>query len=190
MYKLLKKLAIVRTSISHQSITHYNSQELGLALELSKKEILIDIFYASNRNEIVNVNDYVRIIYLTTISFYKQQGLLKNINSYLLKGQYDLIQIAEESMLQSVLISKYAKELNTPVVLLQGMYESHSGLIKQIIQRTYNFILLPILRKNIQLAICKTTSAQNYLYNLNFKNTKVIPYTYKYYVFIIFICFC
>tara|TARA_R110002050_G_scaffold274787_1_gene419345 strand:- start:6579 stop:7706 length:1128 start_codon:yes stop_codon:yes gene_type:complete len=175
MYKLLKKLAIVRTSISHQSITHYNSQELGLALELSKKEILIDIFYASNRNEIVNVNDYVRIIYLTTISFYKQQGLLKNINSYLLKGQYDLIQIAEESMLQSVLISKYAKELNTPVVLLQGMYESHSGLIKQIIQRTYNFILLPILRKNIQLAICKTTSAQNYLYNLNFKNTKVIP---------------
>lgn len=175
MYKLLKKLAIVRTSISHQSITHYNSQELGLALELSKKEILIDIFYASNRNEIVNVNDYVRIIYLTTVSFYKQQGLLKKVNSYLLKGEYDLIQVAEESMLQSILISKYAKKINTPVVLLQGMYESHSGLIKQIIQRTYNFFLLPIFRNNIELAVCKTTSAQNYLYNLNFKNTKVIP---------------
>jgi len=175
MPKTLKKLAIVRSSISPQSITYYNSQELGLALELSKKEVAIDIFYASSINKIVNINNWVRIIYLSTVSLYKQQGLLKKINHYLFTENYDLIQVSEESMLQSILIARNAKKLNAPLVLLQGMYKSHSGFLKQVFQKTYNLFLLPILRNNIQLAICKTTMAQDYLTNLHFKNTKVIP---------------
>jgi len=179
MHKTLKKLAIVRTSISHQSITHYNSQELGLALELSKNGVAIDIFYASNYNEVVEINSRIRIIYLKTVTFYKQQGLLRKVNFFLSDGEYDLIQVAEESMLQSVLISKHAKKINVPIVLLQGMYKPYTGLMKQFFQKAYNFFLLPILRNNIELTICKTTSAQDYLIKLNFKNTKVIPVGYN-----------
>lgn len=175
MHKPLMKLAIVRTSISHQSITHYNSQELGLALELTKREVSIDIFYASDHEEIVRINDKLRIIYLPTVSFFKQQGLLKKINVFIKKGEYDLIQVSEESLLQSVLISRYVKKIKIPVILLQGMYEPYTGLLKQVFQKTYNTLLLPILRNNIELAICKTTSAQEYLSKLNFKKTVVIP---------------
>ena len=160
MHKPLKKLAIVRTSIFHQSITHYNAQELGLALELSKNDVSIDIFYASDQEYVTIINDKVRIIYLKTITFYKQQGLLKRIKFYLKKGNYDLIQVAEDSMIQSVLISIFVnKKLKVPLVLFQGMYKSHSGIFKRMFQKYYNVLALPILRNNVQLAICKTNSA-------------------------------
>lgn len=170
------RIAVVRGSTSFQSITSYNSQELGLAKALLKKGIQTDIFYASAENKAsVLIDEGVKIYYLPVIKLGGQQGIMLGINYHIKKNNYDLIQVSEESSLISFFAAVYARKKRIPVVLFQGMYEGHKKGIAALLQKVYNFFFLKEYRKSVSAVICKTNKAKDYLSSKKFSNIHVIP---------------
>ena len=90
-------------------------------------------------------------------------------------NHYDLIQVNEENEINNFLVSRLARKLQIPVVVYQGMYQPLSGRLRSAFQKLYDKTVLPLLRRNISLAVAKTTRAERHLLNKGFKQTTVIP---------------
>lgn len=171
------KLGMVRNSTSYLSIGNYNPQELGLGEALVDLGVQVDVFYANNkkRNEQVCYKNKVRIFYMRFIQIIGQHGIFLNVFKFLRLNKYSLVQVSEESSFQSVLIGIWCKLNGIPVILWQGMYSEHKKHIKHIIiQKCYNFLCLPVLRKCVSLVICKTEFAENYIKLKGFTDTKIL----------------
>lgn len=170
-------IGIIRSASSSVSRSQYNIQEIGLAKELSKLGMKVDVFLISDKNETYKetINDAVDIYWLKGIKIPGQQGYYKDLKKILDENKYDLIQALDDSQITTVLVSSYCKKRNIKFVLWQGMYENYPEKYKRIIQYVYDFTLLKILRKNTKYCIAKTTSARKYLEKKFFRNINVIP---------------
>ncbi len=170
------KIAIIRNSTSYLSINHYNLQELGLAVSLTKLNLKVDVYYANNKNkdEQIIYKSKVKVFYMKFKQLMGQNGIFVNLFKSLKLNNYSIVQVSEESSIQSVIVGIWCKLNNIPLILWQGMYEDHQKKYK-LIQIIYNFLLLPILRKCTTIVICKTELAKVYIHHKGFKNTQVIP---------------
>ena len=173
------RIALIRSASSNVPKQSYNVQEIGLATELAKKGINVDVFLISDKNvtysEKCGIEDRVTVYRLKGIKIPGQQGFYKELIPILEKNKYDLIQALDDSQITTVLISKYCKRKNIKFILWQGMYENYPALYKKIIQFFFDKTFLRILRKNTMFTISKTSSAQKYLVEKNFPKGKVIP---------------
>lgn len=175
----MKHIALIRSASSAVSKSGYNIQEIGMAKELAKLGMLVDVFLISDRNETYSektgIENRVTIYWLKGIKIPGQQGYYRDLNGILNKNHYDLIQALDDSQITTVLTSIYCKRKGIKFVLWQGMYENYPEKYKRAIQYVFDWTLLKILRKNTKYCIAKTTSAKKYLEMKNFSNITVIP---------------
>lgn len=175
----MKHIALIRSASSAVSKSGYNIQEIGMAKELAKLGMLVDVFLISDRNETYSektgIGDRVTVYWLKGIKIPGQQGYYKDLNLILNKNHYDLIQALDDSQITTVLTSIYCKRKGIKFVLWQGMYENYPEKYKRIIQYLFDWTLLKILRNNTKYCIAKTTSAKKYLEMKHFSNINVIP---------------
>ena len=176
------KIAIVRPDGNITSSKFYNSQEIGLARGLALRGISVDVYVAGASN-VINTTEInaegsgsVRMI---EMPFFKlpeiDHAIYPMLTAQLKRNHYDLIQVNEENELTSYWVARFAKSNDIPVVVYQGMYRPLTGRIRAAFQSFYDKVLLPSFRKNINLAIAKTTRAQAHLLKKGFKKTLVIP---------------
>ena len=172
-------IALIRSASSAVSKSGYNIQEIGMAKELAKLGMQVDVFLISDRNETYSektgVEDRVTVYWLKGIKIPGQQGYYRDLNKILDNNHYDLIQALDDSQITTVLTSLYCKKKGIKFVLWQGMYENYPEKYKRMIQYLFDWSLLKILRKNTKYCIAKTTSAKKYLEMKKFSNISVIP---------------
>jgi glycosyltransferase involved in cell wall biosynthesis len=175
--KGLFKIAIIRGSTSFQSITNYNSQEIGLAKALLKKGIHTDIFYASDtsKSSLIQIDHGINVNYLPVLRIAGQQGIMMGINRYIKTSHYKLIQVSEHNSLSSFFAAVCARKNAIPVVLLQGVYEPYKKLFAATFQKGFNLLFSDKYRKCISATICKTNKAKEFLQLNKHKNLNVIP---------------
>lgn len=175
----MKRIALIRSASSVVSKSGYNIQEISMAKELAKRELKVDVFLISDKNqtykEKTGYKDLVTVYWLKGIKIPGQQGYYKDLNRILDSHKYDLIQALDDSQITTVLTSMYCKKRNIKFVLWQGMYENYPEKYKRLIQYLFDWTLLKILRKNTKYCIAKTTSAKHYLEQKRFSNIDVIP---------------
>lgn len=173
------RIAIIRSASSAVSKNQYNIQEIGLAKELVKLGMKVDVFLISDKDntytEKCGLNDNVTVYWLKGIKIPGQQGYYRDLKEILDGNKYDLIQALDDSQITTVLVSQYCKKHKIKFVLWQGMYENYPEKYKRFIQYLFDWTLLKVLRKNTKYSIAKTTSARNYLISKNFVEAKVIP---------------
>lgn len=175
----MERIAIIRSASSAVSKSQYNIQEIGLAKELVKLGMTVDVFLISDKDktyyEKCGFKDRVTVYWLKGIKIPGQQGYYKDLRKILDSNKYDLIQALDDSQITTVLVSQYCKKHKIKFVLWQGMYENYPEKYKRLIQYVFDWTLLKILRKNTKYSIAKTTSARDYLLEKNFVEAKVIP---------------
>lgn len=175
----MKKIALIRSTSYKVKNNQYNVQEIGLANELSKLGIKVDVYMFSDTGktyiEKCGFEDRVTVYWMKGIAIPGRQAYYKDLIPFLNKNKYDLIWALDDSQLTTVIVSKYCKKRNIKFVLWQGMYENYPEKYKRILQFFFDITLLKILRKNTKYTISKTTSAQNYLVSKKFPKGTVIP---------------
>ena len=173
------RIALIRSASSNVPKSQYNVQEIGLAKELAKLGMYVDVFLISDTDktysEVCGEENRVTVYRLKGIKIPGQQGYYKDLIPILNKNKYDLIQALDDSQITTVIVSNYCKKNNIKFVLWQGMYENYPEKYKRIIQYFYDWTLLKKLRKNTKYTISKTTSAQKYLIEKRFPEGCVIP---------------
>lgn len=175
----MKRIALIRSASSAVSKSSYNIQEIGMAQQLAKLGILVDVFLISDKDktysEQLGQDNRVTVYWLKGVKIPGQQGYYKDLKRILDSHKYDLIQALDDSQITTVLVSAYCKKRGIKFVLWQGMYENYPETYKRIIQHVFDLTLLKVLRKNTKYCIAKTTSAKNYLSMKKFSNITVIP---------------
>lgn len=175
----MKRIALIRSASSAVSKSNYNIQEIGMAKQLAKLGMLVDVFLISDKDktysEQLGEDNRVTVYWLKGIKIPGQQGYYKDLRGILDSHKYDLIQALDDSQITTVLTSAYCKEKGIKFVLWQGMYENYPETYKRIIQYIFDWTLLKVLKKNTKYCIAKTTSAKAYLTMKKFKNITVIP---------------
>ena len=175
----MKKIALIRSASSAVSKSQYNIQEIGLANELVKMNMLVDVFLISDKDktysEHLGYDGRVTVYWLKGIKIPGQQGYYPDLKKILESNHYDLIQALDDSQLTTVWVSRYCKKHHIKFVLWQGMYENYPENYKRVIQYFFDWTLLRILRKNTKYCIAKTSSAKQYIENKRFAKTVVIP---------------
>lgn len=173
------RIALIRSASSNVPKSQYNVQEIGLAKELAKLGMDVDVFLISDKDktysEVCGIDNRVTVYRLKGIKIPGQQGYYKDLIPILNKNKYDLIQALDDSQITTVIVSNYCKKNKIKFVLWQGMYENYPEKYKRLIQYFYDWTLLKTLRKNTSYTISKTTSAQKYLIEKKFPRGCVIP---------------
>lgn len=173
------KVALVRSTSYKVKNSQYNVQEIGLANELSKLGLLVDVYLISDREETYiekcGFESRVKVYWLKGISIPGRQAYFKDLKKCLNGNKYQLIWALDDSQITTVLVSQYCKKKKIKFVLWQGMYENYPEKHKRLLQYIFDFTLLPILRRNTNYCIAKTFSAKKYLESKKFSNISVIP---------------
>ena len=177
-----KTIAIVRPDSNPVNLKFYNSQEVGLAKALAKKGVNVDIFMSGFPEKSVKMSKIpsdcgaITIYEMPCIVIPEiSHAIYPDLISFLKKKKYDLIQVNEENELTCFWVARFASRNGINCVLYQGMYKQITGRIRAAFQLIYDTFLLPAFRKNIHLALTKTTRAETHLRGKGFKRIKVLP---------------
>jgi len=175
----LKKLAIIRTHSSALDLRAYNIQEIGLAKELIKYGISVDVYsrYTDIKEAVLFSsfkNNFLKLIPISGISILNKityfPGLIKSI----LIEKYDLVQVHEDSQLMTPIILYICKKNKIATVLYQGLYTYHNGIFS-LFQKIFDFLFSNSIKKNSKHIFAKTEMAKKYLENKGYKNIDIMP---------------
>ncbi len=176
------KMAIVRPDGNVIPKGFYNSQELGLAKELSALNVDVDVYYAGNVNKITSSqidSPGHGTINLIELPYYIipliQQAIFPGLLKGLKKSKYDLIQVNEYNDIICSQVVNYAYKNNIPAVVYQGMYKNMNGRINSLYTYIHDKVLLPNFIKKTTLALTKTKVAANFLTSKGFNDVSVMP---------------
>jgi len=176
------RMAIIRTIGTPISAGFYNSQEIGLARGLSKCNISVDVYVAGAGTQVkcqdieADGSGKVRLFEVPfRIIPAIHQAVYPKLIPLLKRGSYQFIHVNEENELTSFQVARYARLRGIPVVVYQGMYEGLTGRIYSTFQRCYDLLLLPKLKKYIDMAFVKTSRAGTYLQKKGFDKTMILP---------------
>lgn len=176
-----KRLAIIRPDCTVISRAFYNSQELGLAINLAKLGITVDVYYAGHVKwvEAEVVEETKGLVTLIQMPFKNipliGQGYYPHLVQELKKRTYDLIQVNEYNDIINYLAINYAKRNNIPTIVYQGMYKNMSGKVNQLYTWLHDHFLLPKLIKSVAATYCKTQRAADFLKTKGFERADVLP---------------
>ena len=178
------KIAIVRPNTTLQKLDYYNSQELGLAIALSKRGYDVDVVSVSATDEIERVEvspsesqggrvRRITIPYRTLPII--DLALFNGLKKFLLYEEYDFIHVNEYNEVVTLQIANYCNRSNTPFVIYQGVYRPMRSKALRLYNFLHKHLLLPTVTKNMCNALAKTTTAEHFLRKQGIEKTKVIP---------------
>jgi glycosyltransferase involved in cell wall biosynthesis len=176
------KMAIVRPDGNVIPKGFYNSQELGLAQQLSALNVDVDVYYAGNVDKIT----YSSIessgpgqVNLIELPYYIipliQQAIFPGLVKELKKYKYDFIQVNEYNDLICSQVVNFANKKNIPVAVYQGMHKNMSGRVNALYTYFHDNILLHNFIKKVSIALTKTKVAADFLTSKGFNNVSVMP---------------
>lgn len=115
--------------------------------------------------KLISSHEWGRVFAYDGLALPGQQAVSLAVLNWLRRRirNYAVLQVHDCTQILAVAAACVAKRNGTPCLLYQGMYRDHSGLIKGLIHKFYNFFILPILFDSINFAVAKTKFALNYL---------------------------
>lgn len=173
------RLAIVRTSSGAVNIQSYNVQEIGLAKALLNFGISTDYYSIFENIETPQTlyersNCKINLIPIKGISFLDKITYFHGLNNIIAKGNYDIVQVHEDSQLMTPIILKKCRKQNITTVLYQGMYADYKG-VKYLYQFFLDLFFRKRIQKNANFILAKTSLAKKYLEKKNYKNIVILP---------------
>jgi glycosyltransferase involved in cell wall biosynthesis len=176
------KIAIVRPDCTVLSREYYNSQELGLAVNLAKLGVSVDVYYAGNVAKVTReiltkeTDAQVTLIQLPFVNIpLIGQGFYPGLINELKISNYDLIQVNEYNDLINYVAIRYASRNNIPAIIYQGMYKNLSGRFNRIYTWLHDRFLLPKVLHSATRAYGKTDRAIAFLISKGFIDCDVLP---------------
>ncbi|MDR1682448.1 MAG: glycosyltransferase [Candidatus Symbiothrix sp.] len=173
------KLAIVRTSNSSVDVRSYNVQEIGLAKGLLNCGVSTD-FYAifqdlELRQTIATHNACeINLIPIKGLAFFGKITYFPKLIGLLIRNDYDVVQVHEDSQLMTLLILKKCHDNGIKTVLYQGMYVHYKG-INYIYQYFLDLFFKKTIQRNTNIMLAKTSLAKKYLEAKEYKDVTVLP---------------
>ena len=174
------KIALVRTASNILTYGGYNIQEIGLARALTVYGVSSDIYARfSNVQEdtvIVENNDcQVRLRPLKGKQIYREIMYYPSLKSDLIKGDYDIVQLLDDSQMMLPFLFKALKERGSKTILWQGMYRNFPAKPARMMQIVYDLLFAGCINKYSDLKIAKTEAAKKYLEFKKYHNIITIP---------------
>jgi len=170
------KLAIVRTSGIPVRSGFYNFQEVGLAKAVAKEGWSCDVFTASPTKKfyVTKAAPSVRVFHLPYYRFLGDQGVFPGLLTLLRQGEYQIVQVQEHWQYTSITVAREVSKWGIPVILGQGKYHDNVGP-RRVQIMLMDALGVPVLRKSIKYALCKTKAAADYLRKKGFTKITVLP---------------
>jgi glycosyltransferase involved in cell wall biosynthesis len=159
------KLAIVVPWRKVLSEKYYNVQEYGLAKNLVRMGIHVDIYVTSQgadksiEKRYVNGERYFRIVRLPARRF-ARQAILIGLEREIQHSDYDLIQVAEDYQFATFQMARLCRKRRIPLIIVQGFYGRHEKAMAHLLHSLFDSVLGRYIRHNTSHVICKTTSAE------------------------------
>ncbi len=178
------KIAIVSDYISSaKNLEFYQSQQLNLAVELSKLGLNVDIICAkrnSTDGACEQVNEHIKIFRLSTVMSrsdrFLKQPIMVGLWRRLKDGNYDIVQSSECHSISTFLSGLYALFRKKRLIIYQGVYRYSDNILVKIAMVLNNIVFRPVLKRACWMAVCKTTEARKYLQkHVRLSRTCVIP---------------
>lgn len=174
------KIALVRTASNILTYGGYNIQEIGLARALTVYGVSSDIYARfSNVQEdtvIVENNDcQVRLRPLKGKQIYREIMYYPSLKSDLIKGDYDIVQLLDDSQMMLPFLFKALKKRGSKTILWQGMYRNFPAKPARMMQIVYDLLFAGCINKYSDLKIAKTEAAKKYLELKKYHNIITIP---------------
>ncbi|TAJ11264.1 glycosyltransferase family 1 protein [Marinilabiliaceae bacterium JC017] len=174
------KLALVRTASNQLRFGSYNIQEIGLARSILSFGVSTDIYARfSNLIEEQVVEEYngakVTIIPLKGRRIFKEIMYYPKLKSQLCKGEYNVVQLLDESQMMLPYLFKALKKRGVKTILWQGMYRNFSGRVARVMQVVYDKLFVDTINKHSDFKIAKTHYAAEYLKNKKYDTVNVLP---------------
>lgn len=175
------KIAFVRTASNMLKYGGYNIQEIGLAKALMPYGVSIDIYARFSNIDIITeiVHDEngnkVSVCPLKGKQIWHELIYYPTLKQDLLSGEYDVVQLLDDSQMMLPSIFKSLKRAGIKTILWQGMYRNFSGKAARLMQIVYDAMFAGKLNKYSDLKIAKTEAAKNYLIKKKYKNIIVLP---------------
>jgi glycosyltransferase involved in cell wall biosynthesis len=159
------KLAMVVPWRKVPSEKHYNIQEYGLAKNLVRMGVHVDIYVTgqgagkSIEEKKVNGRHYFRVIRLPARRF-ARQAILIGLEREIQNSDYDLVQVAEDYQFTTFQVARLTRKRKIPLIIVQGFYGRHEKAMAHLLHNLFDNVLGRYIRYNTSHVICKTTSAE------------------------------
>ena len=166
------RIAIFRNFAHEIDVKTYNSQEIGLAKAFTNSGIDVDIYMYSekNNNEKIyhnkNTNNEIILHKRRTPKFFSNAIFYKELLKIKDLKKYHLIITSEYNQIMTFLLSLIYKE---KVKIYHGPYKDNEKSYAQFI---YDYIFLPIIKRNTSCVYVKSKLAKEYLETKGFTNVK------------------
>jgi len=171
----------ITTSLKDEK--YYNVQVFGLAKELVKKGVEVDI-YTGTRNKsrfskkiIVDSKYYFKVIYIPVLcELLGQVPILKGLITQLRQKKYDIIQLAEDFQFTTFQVVMNRRKINSKYLILhQGAYDYSPNFFLKMLNMLYDKTLGKLVQRYIDLVITKTKSAEKFIRKKGYKNVETVP---------------
>lgn len=174
------KIALVRTASNILKYGGYNIQETGLAKALLKYGVSTDVYARfSNVDKITEVaregNARVEIHPLKGKQIYREIMFYPTLKHDLLTGEYDLVQLLDDSQMMLPMLFTTLKKHGVKTILWQGMYRNFPAKPARIMQIVYDWLCAGVINRNSDLKIAKTEAAKEYLEGKGYDNIVTLP---------------
>lgn len=167
-----KKIIYFRNFAQDVNNNTYNSQEVGLGKALVSKYYDFDIIYYSSKfkkqieTEYINKenNKKIRIIRKNAIKIMNNSIFFSYLINFKKLKEYDFIITTEYNQIMTFFLCLFYGE---KVTLYHGPYKDNSNIF---IQRLYDIICLPIIKKKVSKVLTKSELSKEYLEKKGFKD--------------------
>jgi len=166
------KILLLRNMGDQVNINNYNVQEIGLAKTLVKRGHQCDVVLYSNtekyKKEKIQFHEgYITIHWVKAFKIYYNAIYFKLIKEKFFDN-YDMIQTHEYTQVMTCILPFVTKKTR---IIFHGPYQD---IRNGIIQRLYDFIFLPIVRKKYDFVLAKSKLSEKYLLGKGFKKVESI----------------
>lgn len=175
----MMKIAFVRTASNILKYGGYNIQEIGLAKALLKYGVSTDVyarFSNVDKDTLILQEGENKVVIrpLKGKQIYREIMYYPTLKNDLLRGNYDMVQLLDDSQMMLPGLFKALKKVGVKTILWQGMYRNFAGKPARMMQIVYDTMYAKILNKYSDLKIAKTSAARDYLLSKKYNNIEVL----------------
>ncbi|GAB1766406.1 glycosyltransferase family 4 protein [Priestia megaterium] len=167
-----KRILIVRNFASEVNLTSYNLQEVGLGKAFVDKGYDCDIIYytkdKSSSQIVYELHERKLTIKWTKAIKFMSNSIYPSILRKKLLNKYKLIISTEYNQVMTFLLSILCGE---KLCLYHGPYKDNGN---KFIQKTYDLVATPIIRKKTSKVFVKSELAKSFLSRKGFENLETI----------------
>ena len=172
-----RKLLILQVSANRMDLEKYNSQEAGLAKELVRWGYSTQLCLPGKRGVLREKKlkaaggNEAFASFFPSVKLPGKQYLMFGVFKAIREFKPSVIQIHDDLQMMNVLCAVYARLRGIPVVLVNGIYGAHSGVIRRSVAGLWGFFLTRL----VSGCVAKTLEAKKYLVERGYRDIQIGP---------------